>query len=622
MFKNMKIGGRLGLGFGLVLLLLVTTAYLSFNALQTASSGFSDYRSLARNTNNAGRVQANLLSVRLAALKYIDSSDTAFLNIQQDRFSQLQGLMQEARQEASSTEEKETFESVEAQLLDYDETFNVITRKIERRHVLVHDTLDVLGPQIEKLITALLLGSKEDGNMEEAFEVAQSMRHLLLARLYVTKFLSSNAQQDVDRVHSEFRSYLSTFNQVAVQTNNPEHQTMIKQVNGLNTQYIAAFEELVTVIVERNQLKSERLDLAGEESANLIEDLKLEIKDRQDLLGPQLQKSNDQSQAFVIAISLVAVLLGILLAIVITKFITTPIREAVTIANRLARGDLTSKIDVQGNDEMGQLLRAMQHMVEQLSSIISEVRGASNNLASASDKVSSTAQSMRISSSEQADSVELTTDSMEEMTSSISLNTENAKVTDGMASKAATEAKEGGMAVEQTVAAMRKIAEKIGIIDDIAYQTNLLALNAAIEAARAGEHGKGFAVVSAEVRKLAERSQIAAQEISEVASNSVELAERAGGLLEKIVPSITKTSDLVQEISAASEEQTVGVRQINNVMMQLTAITQQNASSSEQLTETSEMMNTQAQKLKSVMDFFTVTELGNRPAVKGTKRKP
>ncbi|HWK48555.1 MAG TPA: methyl-accepting chemotaxis protein, partial [Steroidobacter sp.] len=193
-----------------------------------------------------------------------------------------------------------------------------------------------------------------------------------------------------------------------------------------------------------------------------------------------------------------------------------------------------------------------------------------------------------------------------QMTASISQNTENAKVTDSMARKSAGEASEGGEAVKATVSAMKQIAQKISIIDDIAYQTNLLALNAAIEAARAGEHGKGFAVVAAEVRKLAERSQVAAQEIGTVAINSVELAERAGKLLDEIVPSITKTSDLVQEISAASQEQASGVNQINAAMTQLSQTTQQNASSSEELAATAEEMSGQADQLQQTVAFFKV----------------
>jgi methyl-accepting chemotaxis protein len=200
------------------------------------------------------------------------------------------------------------------------------------------------------------------------------------------------------------------------------------------------------------------------------------------------------------------------------------------------------------------------------------------------------------------------------MTASISQNTENAKVTDGMASKAAAQAVEGGDAVKATVAAMKQIAAKIGIIDDIAYQTNLLALNAAIEAARAGEHGKGFAVVAAEVRKLAERSQVAAQEIGNVAGSSVELAEKAGRLLDEMVPSIRKTSELVQEITAASQEQSAGVAQINAAVVQLSQTTQQNASSSEELAATSEEMNAQATKLQETMSFFRMEATGQRPA--------
>jgi methyl-accepting chemotaxis protein len=196
------------------------------------------------------------------------------------------------------------------------------------------------------------------------------------------------------------------------------------------------------------------------------------------------------------------------------------------------------------------------------------------------------------------------------MSSSIQQNSDNAKVTDTMASKASREAADGGAAVTATVEAMKSIAKKVSIIDDIAYQTNLLALNAAIEAARAGEHGKGFAVVAGEVRKLAERSQVAAQEIGALASGSVELAEKAGGLLAQMVPSIARTSDLVQEIAAASAEQSEGVVRINTALGQLNAVTQQNASASEQLAATSEELSGQAEQLQHMMAVFELGSAG------------
>jgi methyl-accepting chemotaxis protein len=270
---------------------------------------------------------------------------------------------------------------------------------------------------------------------------------------------------------------------------------------------------------------------------------------------------------------------------------------------RVAEGDLTVKLETHPKDDSS-LLFAMKTMVTKLSQVVSNVNSGAQALASASEEVSTTSQSLSQSSSEQAASVEETSASIEQMTSSIAQNTENAKVTDAMASKAAKEAAEGGESVNATVVAMKQIAKKIGIIDDIAYQTNLLALNAAIEAARAGEHGKGFAVVAAEVRKLAERSQVAAQEIGEVASSSVELAEQAGKLLGEMVPSIKKTSDLVQEIAAASSEQSSGVSQINAAVIQLSQTTQQNAASSEELAATAEEMSSQAEQLQQTMAFF------------------
>ncbi len=286
--------------------------------------------------------------------------------------------------------------------------------------------------------------------------------------------------------------------------------------------------------------------------------------------------------------------------------IIVPITEAMDVLSAIANGDLTRSITGDYQGKFLELKNSVNGTVEKLSEIIGEVRGSADSLSSASEEISATAQSMAQSASEQAASVEQTSASMEQMSASIAQNTENAKVTDGMAGKANKEASEGGRAVKDTVAAMKTIAEKIGIVDSIAYQTNLLALNAAIEAARAGEHGKGFAVVAAEVRKLAERSQIAAQEISEVAKNSVALAERAGNLLDEIVPSIAKTSDLVQEIAAASEEQSIGSEQINSAMSQMSQLTQQNASASEELAATAEEMSGQAEQLQELMGFFTV----------------
>ncbi len=317
----------------------------------------------------------------------------------------------------------------------------------------------------------------------------------------------------------------------------------------------------------------------------------------------------DKIQAAIIVVIaglLIALVLAVIIAIFLTRIIVISLRRGVEFATSLSKGDLTAKLDVYQKDELGILADALRAMSERLTNVVGDIRGASDNVASGSQQISSTAQQMSQGATEQAASAEEVSSSMEEMSSNIRQNAENSLQTEKIAMKAANDATEGGKAVDQTVQAMKDIAERINIIEEIARNTNLLALNAAIEAARAGEHGKGFAVVASEVRKLAERSQKAAGEIGELSTKSVSVAEDAGKMLAQIVPDIQKTAELVQEISAASNEQNSGADQINKAIAQLDQVIQQNASASEEMASMSEELSSQANQLQSTISFFKV----------------
>jgi len=384
----------------------------------------------------------------------------------------------------------------------------------------------------------------------------------------------------------------------------------------------------------------------------LAADLAAKNVERMNAKGRTVVEAEARTRTTMWAICIIGIIIVVVMTIAITRSITAPILEVVELAKKLSEGQNDFDVPERGSDETGMLFSAMKRMVEsngemitaaagiasgdlrvrvtprsdrdalgqalsnminKLTEIITEVRSGASALTVASTQVSSSAQSLSQGTSQQASSVEETTSSLQQMSASITQNAENSGQMESMAVKGTADVDESAQAVRQSVEAMSRIAEKISIIEEIAYQTNLLALNAAIEAARAGEHGRGFAVVATEVRKLAERSQAAAKDIGGLATSSVDVAQRSGRLLTDLVPTIRRTADLVREVAAASNEQSAGVAQINKAMTLVDQVTQRNASASEELASTAEEMAAQAEALQQTISFFT-TVGGAAPA--------
>jgi methyl-accepting chemotaxis protein len=593
MFNHMKIAVKLGLGFGLILILLSMIVVLGLSNTErlsdNADSMVDNHKKVALidqisiATFDNGRQIRNLLLVgdeaKIANFKVI---------IQKNR-AENTARMQPLRDAVRSEKGKKL-------LADVEEQGNALDKKYEPLYTLLADKKNgkaaaneylqkEFAPTNTTYVKALnALGEHQSASMEKYAKEGralyeQSRLWLLilgfsavltgaLVAWLITRNLMRQLGGEPDAVAGIANKIAAGDLSATIELKSGDTNSVFYAMKAMQDNLTKIVSEITNIVASANKGDfSAKMDLNGKAGYT---------KELSELLN---QLSDTVDIAF---------------------------KDTIQVSEALEQGDLTQTVirDYQG--AFDQVKQSLNNTVAKLSQVISEVNSAAANIAGASEEVSATAQSMSQATSGQAASVEETSASIEQMSASIDQNTENAKVTDSMASQASNEAVQGGEAVKETVGAMKSIAGKIGIIDDIAYQTNLLALNAAIEAARAGEHGKGFAVVAAEVRKLAERSQIAAQEIGELAESSVRMAESAGKLLDTIVPSIKLTSDLVQEITAASEEQSSGVGQINTAMDLLNQITQQNASSSEELAATSEEMSGQAAQLQELMAFFTV----------------
>jgi len=486
---------------------------------------------------------------------------------------------------------------------------------------------------------------------DEMMVMARNMQQLVTDAALTGERKSMDEAQSVFR---EFDSDLGKFEQMFREENDRVSLGQVDKIHTSIDEFWATGKRMVDAYTEQGQQAGNEVMVEFDEDAgNMIKEFEVlqqsqvaEIKDN----GAAILSASQSMKRSMALLSAIAIMLGVAIAFVITRGIVRPLEKALVVADSLAIGDLSVQVSAESRDEVGQLLMAMEkmvastrevtglakevaggdltvevtprsakdelliafrEMVEQLNDVCGTIQGAAGQVTAGSQALSASSEELSQGATEQASSAEEASSSIEEMTANIRQNADNAKETEKIALKGADDAAQGGQAVQDTVVAMKSIADKIMIIEEIARQTNLLALNAAIEAARAGEQGKGFAVVAAEVRKLAERSQVAAAEISELSVSSVEVAENAGNLLAAMVPNIQRTAELVQEIAAASLEQDAGADQIARAIQQLDAVIQANASSSEEMASTAEELSGQAEQMQEAISYFTVANMGH-----------
>ena len=628
-FKDLKIGTKLMGGTGAILLIAAALGILAiFNF-----SGISDKSNLlvkeyVPEVTVANDIERNSLMTMFAMRAYGYTEEEAFLKEGNEYMEKVHQNLKEARDLAKNA----------THLVVLGEKVDQIQKAVDEYEVLVEQTvqenkeLEALRQQMDETAAtymancaAFLDSQAEQFNEELAQNVSTEKLQERMKKVYIVndiidvgnairvgnfKSQATRSPVTMEAALKEFGKLESLFTQLRQITRKAENVKQIENTEKSGRAYKVAMETFLKTWLDREKTAKERLDAAMIVLDGSKETALAGIGATQ-TFSEEAAKAADSSLTTMTFGLVFAMVVGIVLSFILTKGITGPVIKGVEFASTIAKGDLTASIDIDQKDEIGQLAQALKEMAERLRGVVAEVQVAADNVASGSEEMSSSSEELSQGSTEQASNLEQVTSSMEQMASNINQNADNASETEKIARQAAKDAEEGGQQVQDTVRAMKNIAEKISIIEEIARQTNLLALNAAIEAARAGDAGKGFAVVAAEVRKLAERSGEAAKEISELSSSSVDIAEKAGRMLEKMVPDIRKTAELVQEINAASKEQTAGATQINQAIAQLDQVVQQNASSAEEVSSTAQELTSQAQQLQSTMSFFLVSGNGN-----------
>ncbi|WP_231117088.1 HAMP domain-containing methyl-accepting chemotaxis protein [Pseudodesulfovibrio alkaliphilus] len=575
MLKNLRLAVKLGLSFAVVLALTLVVGLTGWRGMLSVVDRVDK-------ADDVGELVQHILESRRHEKNFIIRGDQVYIDRVHSIVGSLVSQAKEARLKFENPVNQAQMDEVVSSVNEYGQAFDAMVTAIGNQ-VAIRKDVERVGHELIASSDGLYVG--DDSRALRA--VYDFTRMMDVAQMEARAYFLSRSETDLALAMEHVGEALA----LARGLGSSDLESGVERFR--NT--LAGYENALTA----EKIADDRMIAAARNAQAQCEAAR---ESQHALMLSEMGFAN----TMLVSVSLLSLLLGIVAAIVITRSITRPVLLGVSFARSMSQGDFTRTLEISQRDEVGTLATALNEMVGRLREVVAQVQTATENVASGSEELSATAFSLSQGATEQAASVEEVSSSMEEMASNIQRNADNARETEGLAEKVSRDAEASGEAVDKAMAAMRHIAEKITVIEEIARQTNLLALNAAIEAARAGEHGKGFAVVAAEVRKLAERSGVAASEISELSASTVSVADKAGRMLQQLLPDIRRTAELVQDISSSSDEMTAGANQISRAMSQLDQVIQLNASASEEMASTSEELSTQGQRLQKAMSFFVV----------------